>query len=103
MPVFSVIQGSTSRITVLASPGLKQDPTKKKKKKKKTNPKRTSRVAQVVEWLLGKCEALNATTRKKQKILRREGIPRWRLEGGSRKQPSYSEILERRWRHTLQA
>jgi sugar-specific transcriptional regulator TrmB len=31
------------------------------------------------------------------------GIPRWRLEVGSRKRPSYSEILERRWRHTLQA
>jgi hypothetical protein len=27
-------------------------------------------------------------------------IPRWRLEGGSRKRASYSEILERRWRHT---
>jgi ribonuclease HI len=32
-----------------------------------------------------------------------ERIPRWRLEGGSRKRASYSEILERRWRHTLQA
>jgi hypothetical protein len=31
------------------------------------------------------------------------GIPRWQLEGGSRKLASYSEILERRWRHTLQA
>jgi hypothetical protein len=30
-------------------------------------------------------------------------IPRWWLEGGSRKRASYSEILERRWRHTLQA
>jgi hypothetical protein len=30
-------------------------------------------------------------------------IPRWQLEVGSRKRPSYSEILERRWRHTLQA
>jgi hypothetical protein len=30
-------------------------------------------------------------------------IARWRLEVGSRKRPSYSEILERRWRHTLQA
>jgi hypothetical protein len=30
-------------------------------------------------------------------------IPRWRLEVGSRKRPSYSEILERCWRHTLQA
>jgi hypothetical protein len=30
-------------------------------------------------------------------------IPRWRLEVGSRKRASYSEILERRWRHTLQA
>jgi hypothetical protein len=30
-------------------------------------------------------------------------IPRWQLEGGSRKHASYSEILERHWRHTLQA
>jgi hypothetical protein len=30
-------------------------------------------------------------------------IPRWWLEVGSRKRRSYSEILERRWRHTLQA
>jgi TfoX/Sxy family transcriptional regulator of competence genes len=30
-------------------------------------------------------------------------IPRWRLEGGSRKRASYSEILERCWRHPLQA
>jgi hypothetical protein len=30
-------------------------------------------------------------------------IPRWQLEGGSRKRASYSEILERHWRHTLQA
>jgi hypothetical protein len=30
-------------------------------------------------------------------------IPRWRLEGGSRKHASYSEMLEKRWRHTLQA
>jgi hypothetical protein len=29
--------------------------------------------------------------------------PRWRLEGGSRKCASYSEILEKCWRHTLQA
>jgi hypothetical protein len=28
---------------------------------------------------------------------------RWQLEVGSRKWPSYSEILERCWRHTLQA
>jgi hypothetical protein len=34
-------------------------------------------------------------------VLDRE--PRWRLEGGSRKWASYSEIFERRWRHTLQA
>jgi hypothetical protein len=27
------------------------------------------------------------------------GIPRWRLEGGRRKRASYSEILERHWRH----
>jgi hypothetical protein len=33
----------------------------------------------------------------------KERIPRWRLEVGSRKRASYSEILERRWRHTLQA
>jgi hypothetical protein len=44
-PVFSVIQGSTSRITVLASPGLKQDPTQKKKKKKKPTQK------ELAEWL----------------------------------------------------
>jgi hypothetical protein len=31
------------------------------------------------------------------------GIPRWRLEGGSRKCAYYSEILEKCWRHTLQA
>jgi hypothetical protein len=31
------------------------------------------------------------------------GKPRWQLEGGSRKCASYSEILEKRWRHTLQA
>jgi hypothetical protein len=30
-------------------------------------------------------------------------ILRWQIEGGSRKRASYSEILERRWRHTLQA
>jgi hypothetical protein len=30
-------------------------------------------------------------------------IPRWRLEGGSRKRASYSEILERSWKHTLYA
>jgi hypothetical protein len=30
-------------------------------------------------------------------------IPRWWLEGGSRKRASYSEILERRRRHILQA
>jgi hypothetical protein len=30
-------------------------------------------------------------------------IPRKQLEGGSRKRASYSEILERCWRHTLQA
>jgi hypothetical protein len=34
---------------------------------------------------------------------KKEKIPRWWLEGGSRKRASYSEILERRWRHTLQA
>jgi hypothetical protein len=32
-----------------------------------------------------------------------EFFPRWWLEGGSRKHASYSEILERHWRHTLQA
>jgi hypothetical protein len=31
------------------------------------------------------------------------GIPRWWLEGGSRKRDSYSEILEKHWRHTFQA
>jgi hypothetical protein len=31
------------------------------------------------------------------------GIPRCQLEGGSRKWASYSETLERCWRHTLQA
>jgi hypothetical protein len=30
-------------------------------------------------------------------------FPRWWLEGGSRKRDSYSEILEKCWRHTLQA
>jgi hypothetical protein len=30
-------------------------------------------------------------------------IPRWWLEGGYRKHASYSEILEKHWRHTLQA
>jgi hypothetical protein len=30
-------------------------------------------------------------------------IPRWQLEGGSKKRASYSEILERCQRHTLQA
>jgi hypothetical protein len=30
-------------------------------------------------------------------------IPRWQLEGGSRKCASYSEILEVCWRHILQA
>jgi hypothetical protein len=34
---------------------------------------------------------------------RPEEIPRWWLEGGSRKCASYCEILERHWRHTLQA
>jgi transglutaminase/protease-like cytokinesis protein 3 len=29
--------------------------------------------------------------------------PIWRLEGGNRKRASYSAILEKRWRHTLQA
>jgi hypothetical protein len=37
------------------------------------------------------------------KKLYRGEIPRWQLEGGNRKQASYSEILERCWRHTLQA
>jgi hypothetical protein len=30
-------------------------------------------------------------------------IPRWQLDGGTRNCASYSEILERRWRNTLQA
>jgi hypothetical protein len=33
----------------------------------------------------------------------REAWGRWQVEGGSRKRASYSEILERCWRHTLQA
>jgi hypothetical protein len=33
----------------------------------------------------------------------RGGIPRWWPEGGSRKCASNSELLERHWRHTLQA
>jgi hypothetical protein len=36
-------------------------------------------------------------------IKKRTGIPRWRLEGRCRKLASYSEILERHWRNTLQA
>jgi hypothetical protein len=32
-----------------------------------------------------------------------EEIPRWQLEGGSRKHASYNEILDRHGRHTLQA
>jgi hypothetical protein len=32
-----------------------------------------------------------------------ENRRRWQLEGGSRKHASYSEILERCWRHILQA
>jgi hypothetical protein len=31
------------------------------------------------------------------------GIPRRQLEGGSRKHAYYSEILDRLWKHTLQA
>jgi hypothetical protein len=42
-------------------------------------------------------------TMNNQYILKMWEIPRWRLEGGGRKRASYSEILERRWRHTLQA
>jgi hypothetical protein len=38
---------------------------------------------------------------KSRKIFRE--IPKWQLEGGNRKHASYSEILERHWRHTLQA
>jgi exonuclease III len=38
----------------------------------------------------------------KQKI-NKEGIPTWWLQGGSRKRASYNDILERCWRHTLQA
>jgi hypothetical protein len=29
-------------------------------------------------------------------------IPRWQLEGGSRKRASQSKILHRHWRYTLQ-
>jgi hypothetical protein len=40
----------------------------------------------------------------KRKVKEKErGIPRWQLEGRSRKHASYSEILERCGRHTLQA
>jgi hypothetical protein len=35
--------------------------------------------------------------------IKKRGFPRWWLEGGSRKRASFSEILARRWRHTLQA
>jgi hypothetical protein len=37
------------------------------------------------------------------KITKVGWIPRWWLEGGSRKRASYSEILGRHQRHTLQA
>jgi hypothetical protein len=40
----------------------------------------------------------DSTYRKMEEI-----FPRWQLEGGSRKHGSYSEILEKCWRHTLQA
>jgi hypothetical protein len=43
------------------------------------------------------------TLKNKQSKIKNWGIPRWRLEVGSRKRPSYSEISERRWKHTLQA
>jgi hypothetical protein len=54
------------------------------------------------------CKALRSipSTSKKKSFLRKVSEredPRWWLEGGSRKHASYSEILERHWRHTLQA
>jgi hypothetical protein len=48
------------------------------------------------EWRTRKTDNL-------QEKLILEGIPRWQLEGGNRKPASYSEILERSWRHTLQS
>jgi hypothetical protein len=39
----------------------------------------------------------------KIEIKKNQEIPRWQIEGGSRKCASYSEILERCWRHILQA
>jgi hypothetical protein len=46
-----------------------------------------------------KQEYLTYSQEKKVKRNHPEEIPRWRLEVGSRKRDSYSEILERRWRH----
>jgi hypothetical protein len=62
-------------------------------KRTKTTPG-AGRVAQGVECL----PSVQTPVPSKKKE-----IPRWRLEGGSRKRASYSEILERHWRHTLQA
>jgi hypothetical protein len=67
-------------------------------KQEQANPKTSRREIVKIRAKINEIE-----TRKK--IIQRinEAIPRWRLEGGSRKCVSYSEILERRWRHTLQA
>jgi hypothetical protein len=48
-------------------------------------------------------KALGSIHSKLPKRKRGPRIPRWQLEGRSRKHASYSEIVEKRWRHTLQA
>jgi hypothetical protein len=55
------------------------------------------------ETLKGDSSQAIAHGKRKLKKKKQGGIPRWRLEVGSRKRSSYSEILERLWRHTLQA
>jgi predicted ATP-binding protein involved in virulence len=62
-------------------------------------------INQKVQDVLKKFQDItNKEHEKTQKQINELGeIPRWRLEVGSRKRPSYSEILERCWRHTLQA
>jgi hypothetical protein len=50
-----------------------------------------------------KYKPLKTETKEDIRRWKDQWIPRWRLEGGSRKRASYSEILERHWRHTLQA
>jgi hypothetical protein len=44
----------------------------------------------------------NTIKRKRKEEKEEVEIPRWQLEGGSRKRASQSKILERRWRNTLQ-